>query len=264
MIEYRLKDIANNTFSLNGAAVPFSLKGAMTQGGDSFSFDNRVVERSFLPGSKLVGESRLEAREITLEMPEMNSDSDTYRDNINSLLAFLRKTVYIEDNTNQMQIKVVPSELEIDYDAGSLKKYSENSFSFECLNPYWEDLAEDSETGTATAVTIEAVAFDNEGYLEAYPVITLVATTATTDVDISLFSDNTGIQIQDSIFGTAGNLTMVIDCGAGLVSINDLNRNVSIVPGAGCFPLPVGADTLNILSNQTITYTIESFKRYFV
>lgn len=264
MIEYKLKDVNNNTFSLNGDAVPFVLKGAMTQSGDDFSFDNKIVDRSFLPGSKKIGESRLESRRIVLDIPDMSSDLATYRDNINQLVSFFSKTVRIEDSTNTMDILVVPQSCDIDYLRGSLKQYSDNSMSFEALNPFWEDLVEDSLTGSAIANTIKSVNFNNEGYLDTYPVITLVASVATTNITINILSSNLGIQIQDSLFGTGANLTMVIDCGEGNITMNYLNRNVSIVAGTGFFPLPVGSDTINILSNQNITYTIEWKKRYFV
>lgn len=263
-LEYRLKDANNNVFSLNGDAVPFALKETWTQGGSTFSLDTRVVDRTFIPGSKRIGETRLEARTFVLEFEETQVLTDDFRDNLNSLLEFYVKTTKIEDNTSGMDISVVPTTMDIAYLAGSLKKHSENTLTFVALNPFWEDLTADTLTGTATANVIAAIPFNNEGYLETYPVITLVATEATNDIEINILSTDVGIEIADNIFGTPGNLTMEINCLTGKVTINDLDRNASIVPGTGPFPLPVGSDTLNILSNKTITYTIEWRKRYFI
>ena len=264
MIEYQLKDADGNTFDVNGASVTMALKGSFSQGEDSFEFDNRIIEKSFLPGSSLIGEKRLKAKGFTLSFSYANPDSALFRAQLNTILLWIAKTVYVVDVTNDMQIEVTADTASLGYDRGSLKLSSENSVEFTSLTPYWEALTEESETGTVLADTITEIAVSNAGFLNAYPVITLVATIATPDVQIYITGDNTGIQIQDSSFGTAGNLTMVIDCKEGLVSINDDDRNVSIVSGTGFFPIPIGSDTINILSDEEITYTIEWFERYYI
>ena len=264
MIEYQLKDKDDNTFDVNGDSVTLAFKESFTQGEDSFSFDNRIVERSFLPGSSLIGEKRLQSKSFILSFVYANPEDTAFRAALNEILMWIAKTAYIVDVTHNMQIKVTSDKANIGYDRGSLKLSGDHSIEFTALTPYWEDLTEDSETGTALKDTIKEIAVNNEGWLETYPVITLIATVATDDVQIYINSDNTGIQIQDSSFGTTGNLTMVIDCGKGLVSINDDDRNVSVVSGTGFFPIPIGEDTINILSNQEIEYTIEWYKRYYI
>lgn len=264
MIEYELKDGAGNTFSLNGSGVTYELKRAFTQGGDDFQWDNRVIDRSFLPGASLIGEKRLKSKGFTLSFPVIEGQAETFRAQINELFFWANKTEYIVDVTNDMEIKVTADTGNISYDPGSLKRSSNNTIEFTALTPYWESLIPDSVSGTALIATIKEVAVNNEGFLEAYPIITLTAAIATDDIQIYINSDNTGIQVQDSSFGTAGHLTMIIDCAKGLVSINDDDRNVSIVSGTGFFPIPVGADTINILSNQEITYSIEWAKRVFI
>ena len=57
---------------------------------------------------------------------------------------------------------------------------------------------------------------------------------------------------------------MIIDCETGLVSINDLDRNVSIVAGTGFFDLPVGADVVNVLSSETIDVDISWKERSYI
>jgi hypothetical protein len=264
MIEYQLKDIDGNTYSLNGDSVTRPFKLTLTQGEDTFEYDNRIVERSFLPGSSLIGEKRLKQKSLSLTFLSANPDSTAYRAELNELLMWLNKTVWIVDVTNNMQIKATADTVTLGYNLGSLKQLSDNDINFTALTPYWEDLTSDSVSGTALSDTIEEIPVNNEGFLPAYPVITLVASVATDDVQIYINSDNTGIQIQDSSFGTSGNLIMVIDCATGLVSINDDDRNVSIVPGTGFFPIPIGDDTINILSNQDITYSIEWKRRVFI
>ncbi len=264
MIEYQLKDKDNNVFSLNGDSVTLALKGAMTQGSDSFSFDNKIVDKSFLAGSKLIGESRIEDRRITLVFPNTNPAMGTFRSDVNEILRQVRKTKYIVDATNGMQIEVVPINMEVPYDAGSLKLFAEMEFRFTALSPYWEDLVSEEITGTTQASVIKEEPYNNEGFIETFPVITLVATVATSEVEVYLVSNNIGIEVLDSAFGTAGNLTMIIDCREGLVSINDNNRNVKISSGTGFFELPVGADTIRLLTNQAISYTIEWHKRCFI
>lgn len=264
MIEYQLKDADNNTYSLNGALVNGSLKKSWTQESDIFEYDNKIIDRSFLPGSSLIGEKRLRSREFTMSLVRSEQDTDDYRTAANELLFWLNKTKYIVDVTNTRQMEITINSAEVSYDPGSLKLSSNDSFSFTALSPYWSDTVVTDETGTATADTIKEQIVTNGGSLNTYPIITLVATIATDDVQIYLTGNNSGIQIQDSAFGTSGNLTMIINCGTGLVSINDLNRNVSIVAGTGFFSLPVGADTVNILSSETITYTIEWYERDYI
>lgn len=80
-----------------------------------------------------------------------------------------------------------------------------------------------------------------------------------------LSSSTEGIQIDDAVFGTAGNLTMIVDCISGEVTIGALNVNASIAVSTGFFSFPVGADTLNILgADVAVSYTIDFYKRYFI
>ena len=264
MIEYQLKDANDNTYSLNGTLVSGSLKKSWTQESDVFDFDNKIVDRSFLPGASLIGEKRLMSREFSMTLTRAEATETAYKAASNELLYWLGKTKYLVDVTNSLEIEITVNSMEIAYDKGALKYSSDDHFSFTALTPYWRELSDTSVNDTAVADTIKEQAVTNNGFLNAYPVITLVATIATDDVQIYMSGNNTGIQIQDSAFGTAGNLTMIIDCGQGTVTINDLDRNTNIVSGTGFFELPVGADTVNILSSETITYTIEWKERHFL
>ena len=264
MIEYQLKDEDGNTFDLNGSSVTVALKNSVTQGEDSFDYDNKIIDRSYLDGSVVIGSKRLIARKYVMQITHVNNDSSAYRAIINELLYWLSKTVYIVDVTNSLELSVVISEINISYDEGALKLSSDDSFSFIALTPYWSDIAYNELTGTALATTIKTVPISNSGFLKAFPVITLTATVATSDVQIYIDGLNAGIQIQDNLFGTVGYLSMVIDCETGLVTLGELNINNSIAQGTGFFYISPGSDQINILSNQQITYSIKWKKRYFV
>lgn len=265
-IEYRLRDADDNIFNLNTSAVTVQLKETTTQLDDAFQFENSIVPKSYLPGSVLVGANRLMQRTFTLTMERTNPVSATYRSELNSLLSFVEKTVYIEDITNNMRLKVVIDLATILYGQGGLKHMSMDTFNFVALNPYWEDLTEDELTGTITADTIEEIAVNNQGFLPTPPTIVLTTTAAVNSVQCFLLSNNYGLQVDDALFGTSGNLTMTIDCEAGTVIVgttNDYNRN--IIDGTSFFHLIVGTDTLNILcADEDVSYTITFRKRYYL
>lgn len=265
MIEYQLKDGDGNLFPLNGATVTREFKDTWTQGDDEYSFDNKILERSNLPGSVLVGNPRIEGRGISLSVKAASSDSQVFRGEVNQLLEFVARTRYLVDVTNDMQIAVIVSDASVSYESGSLKLMATNQLEFVALNPYWESLTPDEVTGTALADTIKQVAIDNQGYLTSPPVITLVAVGVINSIQFTIVSNNIGIQIDDVLFGTTGNLTMAVNCETGEVSVGAINRNASIVESTGFFDLPIGADTLNILAaDEDVGYTITFKKRYFV
>lgn len=265
MIEYQLKDADENLFSLNGAAVTNALKNTWTQGSEDFSFDNKIIEKTYLPGSTKVGASRLMSRKFMLTAEKTNPDSAILRDEMNELFEFAARTKYLVDVTNDMQIEIVIDDISTDYEKGSLKKYASIDFKFEALTPYWEALTETTIAGTALADTIAQVSINNAGFLPSSPLIILTTTAAVPEVQMYLDSSQVGIGIEDSLFGTAGNLTMRVNCVSGEITIGTINRNASIQDGTGFFDFAVGSDTLNILPADTdVAYSISFFKRYFV
>lgn len=265
MIEYNLKDRDGNLYSLNGGAVSRALKDSWTQGEDLFSYDSKIINKTFLPGATLVGSSRLASREFTLMVESTDPVSTAYRAEVNELLEFLSRTKYLVDVTNDMQIEIVTDSISIGYDPGGLKKISHNQISFTALTPYWEALTLTTVTGAVLADTIKEVAISNTGFVSSPPLITLVTTAAVISVQAYLTGNQYGIRIDDSLFGTTGNLTMIIDCVNGEITINDINRNASIIEGTGFFSLTPGIDTLNLLcADQDVNYTIDFYSRYFV
>jgi len=265
MIEYQLKDKDGNIFSLNGPFVSANLKDTLTQSEDDFQYSNKVIENSYLPGSTLVGDSRLQARDLTLSVTIVNEESNAYRATVNELLAKIGSTCCIIDATNNIQIKVAPSRSTISYVEGALKHLSTNEFMFTMLTPYWEGISTEVLTGTAFADTILEVPVINAGYLSTPPVVKLVTTAPVDNVQMYLKSNSYGIQIEDDLFGTSINTEMTIDCNLGRVSVGDIGRNASIVEGTGFFNFVVGSDTLNILcSDVDVAYSISYHKRYYI
>ena len=129
MLEYELKDADDNTYSLNGTLVTTPLKKSWTQGADSFEYDNKIVERSFLPGSALIGEKRLRAREFTLFFNLADNTSTDFQSTLNTILMWANKTKYLVDVDNDMEINITVQDIHIEYDNGSIKHSSNNSFS---------------------------------------------------------------------------------------------------------------------------------------
>lgn len=266
MIEYRLRDADNNIYNLNTSAVTVQLKESTTQLDDSFIFENSIVPKSYLPGSVLVGQNRLQEREFTMTIDHTNPSSSTFRTELNSLLSFVEKTVYIEDITNDMRLKVVIDTASILYGEGGLKLMAMNTLNFIALNPYWEALTEDELTGTLSADTIEEIAINNTGYFPTPATIQLTTTSAVNSVQLFLSSNNYGLQIDDALFGTAGNLVMTINNEDGTIIVGttyDYNRQ--IIDGTSYFHFIIGADTLNILcADEDVDYVITFRNRYFL
>lgn len=133
------------------------------------------------------------------------------------------------------------------------------------MTPYWEATTVDQITGTTLADTIKEVDIDNEGFLVSPPIITLVTTAAVDEVQLYLSSTTEGLKIEDATFGTTGNLTMIINCVTGQITIGTLNINSSIAVSTGFFSFQVGEDILNILgADVAMSYTIDFYKRYFL
>ncbi len=265
MIEYELKDIDDNTYPLNGDTVTVALKNTWTQGADTFEYENKVIERSFLPGATVVAPPRVMSRQLNLTVESTNADPASFRAEVNALLSFVAKTRYIVDITNDMQIEVVPASSAIEYANGSLKLNSVNAFEFTVLTPYWAAMTEVEYTGTILADTLTAVSLTNAGFFPVPPVITLVTTALTNSVSIYVDSSDEGIQVDDAIFGTVGNLTMIIDNLEGLVSIGLLNENAEITEGTGFFEIPEGAqDVYFLCADEDVDYTIAFFPRFYL
>lgn len=263
MIEYQLKDADGNTYDLNGDTVTVELKGSWTHGADSFEKDNRIVESSFLPGAQLIGEPRLMSRSLTLTVERASKTA--WRDEMNELLQWINKARWLVDVTNEMELAVVVRVSTLEYDRGALKRSSSNTFEFSVLSPCWRGTTAKSYTGTVLADTLTDVAINNEGFLDTAPVITLETTAAVDSLQVFLKGTEVGIQVDDALFGTAGNLTMVIDCETGLVSIGDVNRNASVAEGTGFFMIPPGSDDLRMLfADEDVDYTVEFRERFYV
>ena len=54
-MEYNLIDADDNSYSLNGVLVPTIMQGSLQRTTEAYEFDREIVERSFLPGSVVLG-----------------------------------------------------------------------------------------------------------------------------------------------------------------------------------------------------------------
>ena len=60
MIEYALKDIDDNEYVLNDAAIVKPARGSLSIDSDNFSFQNKIVESSALHGAVKLGKTRID------------------------------------------------------------------------------------------------------------------------------------------------------------------------------------------------------------
>ena len=265
MIEYALKDIDDNEFNLNDNVVFGTVAlNSLTSDVDPFVWENKIVEKSSLPGSVKLGKSRLQSRTLTFHYTRaVGSDSDAFREDENTLLMWLDKAVYLLDKTNLLQIPISAETHDILYDLGGHKISGGGTFTVFLLDPFWEAVTAQTDVTVVPAAQTD-IALDNDGFLKAPPVFTLVATAATNSVQLSVVETNEGLEILDSVFGTTGFTQMDIDCNAGTVLIGDLDRRNQITAGTGFFQFPVGSFTLRVTPAVQITVTTDWKERYYL
>jgi hypothetical protein len=271
MIEYTLVLNDDSEYSLNGAAVTYPLSGSLSLGDNGSSFENVIIEKSYGPGSVKLGESRLAAQKITMKLSSVFEEDSDYDVFLNSLLSALSKAVYLVDETNAKRTMVAASECSESYDKGCYKRSVDFLISFTQLTPYWEALT-DTAVNLTTIPSVPFVqAIVNAGSLPAPSTITMTAVAPCAGISFSLIGENKGIYIEDSQFGTAGYLTMVLDNAIGELSIGtldgsatleegSLDRRLSILDGTGFFDFRDGVSQLSILSTVAVSVQIR-FKR---
>ena len=262
MILYAVQDSNGNEFELNGNSIQVIPKNTTTYIGDSFSWDNRTVENSFLPGDIEINEPRLQARNLDFIATFTNPDSVSFRNEINDFILNISKAKFLIDKTNSIRASVARSSFDVQYQNGTHKSFAEVSFTFLMLTPYWEDSTLSSINDTLVSNVPKEILFNNNGYLSLLPIIIVTVGVASSFVDVQL--DTQSLRIEDSIFGTSSNEIMTIDNEQGLVIIGQFNRTISIVGGLGFLEVPVGQSTFTFLSPQDATIEIQYRERYYV
>jgi len=263
MIEYILQDINEIEYELSGDGVSQPAKGSVTFENEEFLFESKNVENSSLPGAIKLGKTRLQSRTVALDITRSHSLDADWRAAENEFIKALNSAYYLIDNTNSRRVRVDIQSISINYNAGSHKLNSGTKAVLKLLDPFWENTLQDSQDETLTVTTNE-ISIDNQGVLIVYPVLTFVAASAVTSLEIFVDETQEGILIEDVLFGTPGFLTMICDCGLGTLKIGDLDRSISIAGGTGYFPLPIGLSTLKVTPDVGCDLNIQWRQRQYV
>lgn len=264
MIDYALQDADGNNFLLNGVTKPRLESSTLSYLSENFSFDNRIVSNSFLPGAVQIGDSRLMDRNITFELIRGRGEQNesAFRQSINELIQALNTTKYLIDVTNDKRISATASEVNISFRKGTEYKLSEETFSLTFLNPFWEDETEQTQSTTTVAATQKAVSFANSGYSEVS--VKFEITVAALCSSVEIISGQDIIRVEDTIFGSTNNLVMTIDNISGIVTVGFFDRTKSIVPGLGFIQIPTGTADLLLKTTVPATVNMTWRRRYYV
>lgn len=252
----------------DGTEIPLNtgintiLDGSLTYGEDSFSVETRLIPNSFLPGDVQIGSARPFSRPLSFSASIVADNNVTFRAAVNAFISALSDAVFLIDKTDGIRIPVVLQDSGLTYDTGALKRSANINFTFTCLNPFWEDDEALSQSDTLTALVVNPVSINNDGFYRLLPIFTIAVSEACSYVDIQL--GNQSLRVEDSIFGTTGNTLMTINNEKGIVIVGQFNRTTKIVDGLGFIGIPTGVQTLSFItpvaSNLTTTYR----RRFYV
>ena len=265
MILYAFEDSEGNQTPINGDTLPTIEGSSLRQGEDSFSWENKIVQNSFLPGDKKLGTSRLQGRGVTFSLERTATTDSGFRDGLNNILRAFETCKYLVDLTNSLRMNVAPSEYTSSPMAGTEKRYTVDSFTFAMLTP-WESTTPESEGPTdLMGLTFNDIEIDNPGYLDSYPVLTFTASVAVDDIQILVPEVAGSFQIEDPLFGTdpAYN-TLIINCDLGTTDLGGADRGNFVTPGTGFIQFPQGISTLRIFPSANCSVTVEWRPRFYV
>lgn len=266
MIKYALEDDSSNQFELSGAAIAEPAKKSLTPRNDTFLYENKIVPNSFLDGSVKLGLTRIESRELLLTFSRaLGEDTSLFRAAENALIEFLLRTKYLIDLTNSLKVEVTIKSYDIGYDKGAHKMLSDNEIVFELLKPYWETTSITTIPESLSAVDLNQINIDNNGFVKVYPVITFTTENPLDLIKMYIEESKEGIIIGDDLFGSDPDyMTLVLDCKEGTIDMGGLDRTISIYPGTGYFPFPVGEFVLRIIPSIICDVEISFHKGYYI
>jgi hypothetical protein len=265
MIQYALKDADGNELNLaTDAEFDAIAQNSLTSTSDDFSWENRIVEKSYLSGSIKLGVSRLATRDLTFEYSRaVGEDEDAYRNDENTLMLWLNKVVYLVDKSNSLQVRVAVSSHTPSYESGAHKISGDGEFTFILLDPFWENVTADTHAESLSSGTTN-IALSNDGFLQVPAIFEMIATVAVTSIQLYVVETNEGIEILDDVFGNSGFTQMVLDCKEGTLTIEDLDRRNKITVGTGFFDFPVGSFTLRCVLSAALDISIDWNERTFI
>lgn len=262
-MKYLLIDIDDNEYELNGELVPSVIGNSLSYSSDEVSFVQEVIEKSFLPGSAIVGTSRVEARSLEFIATFTFTSDEEYDTYFNSLLYEVGKTIKIKDVKGDKETKIAVSAINIEFDNGCLKRSGTYILNLLQLDGYWEDSTPTIAT-TTVGVGLGSLAISNTGFLPTYCKISIEVYDKCDELDLYLDENKEGLQLIDESFGTATLDQLEIDNEQGTLTITDFDRSQNITPGSGYFAFPVGDSTLIIETLAALEITVSYKMRYFV
>lgn len=258
MIEYQLRLLDNSVYELNDT----TMKGKTTTSSeDSFNWSNEVITFDGRATGLQVGQPVISPKSSSFVRKHVGEDLSTE----NALIRALQNVAYLEDLTTLRRVAVVPSSYSISYPTGSHKLMGDVSFSLKWLSPFWEDISATTMAPESVVSGVEKdIALDIAGYEEVEPVITIVAASACTSLDLHCEETDDSFSLASSIFGTLGYTTLIIDCGAGTATVGVSDARADMVPGTAFIRLSSGVGTLTALANANLTVTISYRPRYYL
>ncbi len=263
MIEYILQDEDGNQYELSGSGIDRPAKGSVTFSDEQFNFESKTIENSALSGAVKLGKTRLASRFIGLRIERSHPVDSDWRAAENEFIKWLEKTYYLIDSTNNRRLRANIEGISVTYSEGAHKLNSTTKANLKLLDPFWENTTQDDQDEELT-VTQNEIDINNQGVVIVYPILTFVAAAAVVSLKIVVEETQEGILIEDILFGTPDNLTMICDCKEGTLKIGNLDRSISIAAGTGYFSFPVGESTLFVTPDVGCDLNIKWRQRQYV
>lgn len=261
---FYLEDSNGNIFYLNDASTSAIMKGTLSPSTDTFTFDSKIVERTGEPGSVKLGNTRLQARELSIEFVRSEADQDNFDEYTNNLLYFVQKTKYLVNETTGYRIEVSPASHTIEYEEGSYKHYSSETITFTALTPFWEETMLNTQIIAVTGGDPVSTVIDIETFIDTPLELSIVASAVCSSLEIYLQENLQGIFVSDPLLGQEGYETLVISNTDGTVKLGTLDRSQYIEAGTGFFKTMPGVNTLVILASGSCEVTVSYRGRRYI
>lgn len=264
MIKYSLVLSDNTLYELNGTLIPYVMRNSLSRGAESITFEQKLVSRTFLPGTAKIGSIRLESRQFVFNQSwafETDGAFDTY---VNTLISKFVDAVKIRDTTNGKEAKIAFLDISIPYDQGSEKRSGDISIKIELTDSFWTSVTPISTGTVALDAGINEIVVDNSGYMLAYPKLTFNFPALCGQLDVYVDETKEGLQLIDPTLGSATLNDLIIDCAEGSLTIAGFDRTQNISDRTGYFPLQIGENTIIVDAESSGSVIIEFYERFFV
>lgn len=270
MIEYSFEDVEGRTYNLNDSGIQIIARNSLTYSDLKLNYENRIINKTYLPGSHVVGDPRLMSRKLSFDLKRTGDNFET------QLNMFIRKAEiakYLVDDTNSRRMRIVLDSVNVKYEKGSLKKFSDESITFTCLDPFWEEATETSILNESLSAGINDITINNNGYLDTYGRLVFTAATGVSKIQaytvpgLLELEITEGIEIRDSLFGNGAYTQLELDNYNGTLTLvagsDEYDRVAYITPGTGFFRFPQGSNTIRIIPDAICEVDIYFRKRYY-